>query len=197
LGRGRHADELLDHQEERPVLTRQPGKQDGFTLTELMLAVLVLSILTMVGLPSFQQMMRNYQVRAVAEAVVGGLQRARGEAVSRNSTVQFVLGANGAWTVDYVTKPVPTDPPLDQRVSTEGTPNASASGLASDFATAATTITYNNLGQVVANADASQTLARVNFSATGASETLRVTIGAGGNARVCDPGLPAGNIRAC
>jgi hypothetical protein len=37
----------------------------------------------------------------------------------------------------------------------------------------------------------------VNFSATGASETLRVTIGAGGNARVCDPGLPAGNIRAC
>lgn len=181
------------------MLRRLPGKArgSGFTITELMLAVLVLSILTMVGLPSFQQMMRNYQVRAVAESITGGLQRARGEAVSRNTTVQFVLGAGTSWTVDYVTKPVPTDPPLDQRASNEGTPNATLTGLAADLVTAATTITYNNLGQVVANADASQTLARVNLSAPGANETLRVTIGAGGNARVCDPNLPAGNVRAC
>ncbi len=169
----------------------------GFTITELMLAVLILSILTMVGLPSFQQMMRNYQLRSVAESIVGGIQRARGEAVSRNTNVQFVLATDRSWTVDYVTKPVSTDPPLDQKPSAESAATTTLTPLASDLTTTATTITFNNLGQVVANADASPALARVNFTAAGASETLRVTIGAGGNARVCDPGLPSGNVRAC
>jgi hypothetical protein len=68
------------------------------------------------------------------------------------------------------------------------------------LSTAATTITFNNLGQVIANSPPTLlTLAQATFnaSASGGNQTLRVSIGAGGNARVCDPSLPTTNIRYC
>jgi type IV fimbrial biogenesis protein FimT len=190
---------LLGHQEKIVLMTSSPmTKSAGFSLTELMIAVALLAILMSVGLPSFTKMMRNYEIRVVAESVANGLQRARAEGVSRNARVQFVLvPATPSWSVDYVTKPVATDPPLDAWTSTEGGQHASVAGVAQDLATAATTITFNQLGQVIANADASVTLRQVNLNATGGDQALRVTIGAGGNARVCDPSLPATNVRAC
>jgi len=172
-------------------------KSAGFTLIELLTALAILGILISLGLPSFIQMLRNAEIRAAAESVSNGLQRARAEAVSRNTRVKFVLGTGTAWTVDYVTKPVPTDPPIDSRESNEGSENTRVSSSLASDATAATTITFNQLGQVVANADASKTLAQVNFVATGANQGLRVTIGDGGSARVCDPNFVAPHLRAC
>jgi len=168
------------------------AKSAGFTITELMITIAILGVLVGIALPSFSQMLRNYQTRSAAESVANGLQRARAEAVSRNSSMQFVLGTGTAWTVDYVTKPVPTDPPLDSRPSTDS-PYATLSTTPAG----ATTITYNNLGQVVANADASATLSQVNFDATGGNQSLRVVILAGGTSRMCDPSLPSTNVRSC
>jgi len=171
-------------------------KSAGFTLTELMIAITVMAVLGSFAMPSFRQMMRNKEVGSAAESVANGLQRARAEAVARNSRVMFVLGSGTSWTVDYVTKPVSTDPPLDTRPSSESA-YATLVAKASDLSTAATTITFNQLGQVVTNSDASPTLSRVTFSAEGANQSLQVRIGAGGNARVCDPSLPSTNVRAC
>jgi type IV fimbrial biogenesis protein FimT len=181
------------------IRLRPKARSAGFTLTEMLIAVAILGTLVMLALPNFQQMLRNWEVRAAAESVANGLMRARAEAVSRNSNVEFVLGTGTNWTVDLATKPVPTDPPLDSRPSTEGSPNTSASGLASD-GTAATTATFNNLGQVIANKAGTsplKTLVRVDFSVTGGTQPLRVLLGAGGSARVCDPSLPSTNVRAC
>jgi type IV fimbrial biogenesis protein FimT len=180
------------------LMRRAPrARSRGMTLIELMIGVAILGALVMIALPNFREMLRNYEVRAAAESVANGLHRARTEAITKNASVHFLLGSGTAWTVDYVNKPVMTDPPLDSRASNEGSPNASLTALASDLATAANRITFNNLGQVVANADASPAIARVNVTGAEATQTLRITIGAGGNARVCDPSLPAGNVRAC
>lgn len=172
------------------------GKSAGFTLVELMVAVAVFAILISVGMPTFRQMLKNYQVRVAAESVANGLQRARAEAVARNAPVQFVLGSASSWTVDYVTKPVPTDPPIDTRSSGEGSANVAVTAVRADLSTAADTITFNNLGQVT---NAATAIARVAFdaSASGGNQVLWVVIGAGGNARVCDTGLPATNLRSC
>jgi type IV fimbrial biogenesis protein FimT len=188
---------VLGGEEEILLMKALPTtKSAGFTLTELMIAIAVFSVLGSFALPNFRQMMRNKQVGSAAESVANGLQRARAEAVARNARIKFVLGSGTSWTVDYVTKPVSTDPPIDARASNE-TANATLVAKASDLSTAATTITFNQLGQVVANADASATLSRVTFSASGATQSLQVRIGAGGNAKVCDPSLPSTNVRAC
>ena len=117
-------------QERRRVLmkTFPKAKSAGFTLIELMIAVTVLVRPGEVGFPSFQQMLRNSEIRVAAESVANGLQRARAEAVSRNAKVQFVLGAGTSWTVDYVPRRIPT-PPLDSRASTEGSANATITAL--------------------------------------------------------------------
>ena len=171
------------------------AKSAGFTLIELLIAVTVLVVLVGLGMPSFLQMLRNAEIRAAAESVANGLQRARAEAVSRNTRVQFVLGAGTSWRVDLV--PAATDP-IDSRDSSEGSANTTvSSSLAADLSTAATTITFNQLGQVVANTPASPSLAQVNFVAAGGNQGLRITIGAGGSARVCDPNFSPPHLRAC
>lgn len=172
-------------------------RASGMTLIELMIGVAILGALVMIALPNFREMLRNWEVRTAAESVANGLHRARTEAITKNASVYFLLGSGTSWTVDYVTKPVPSDPPLDSRPSNEGSPNASFTALASDLSTAANRITFNNLGQVIANADATPAIAQVNVTGLEATQPLRVTIGAGGNARVCDPSLPTGNVRAC
>jgi type IV fimbrial biogenesis protein FimT len=174
----------------------------GFTLTEVMVVVVVLGILATMAVPSFMQMLRNSEISAAAESVANGLQRARAEAVTRNARVQFVLGSGTAWTVDYVSKPVSTDPPLDSRLSSE---SRNATLTATPAGT--TTVTFNQLGTVwvnpgptcpgLKNQDCSDPITQIDFNATGGYRSLRVTIGAGGNARVCDPSLPSSNVRGC
>jgi type IV fimbrial biogenesis protein FimT len=190
---------LLDFQKGRPVLiTAFPrAKSAGFTLIELLVAVMVLIVLVGLGMPSFLQMLRNSEMRAAAEGVANGLQRARAEAVSKNAKIQFVLGSGTSWTVDYVTKPVSTDPVIDSRESNEGSPHALLVAVAADLSTAATTVTFNQLGQVVANTPASPSIAQITLTAPAGNQTLRVTVGVGGNTRVCDPGVSSPNVRAC
>lgn len=169
------------------------SKSAGFSLIELMVTIAVLGTLVAVGMPSFTKMIRNAEIRSAAESVSAGIQRARAEAVSRNARVQFVLGSGTSWYVDYVSTPDPSNR-LDSRASAESL-NATLSVLP----VAATTVTFNQLGQIVTPnpADASLPLAQVTFTATGGNQTLLVMIGAGGNARVCDPSLPASNLRSC
>ena len=171
---------------------KRPGatRSAGFTLTELMIAVAILGTLVTVALPSFRTMILNYQVRVAAESMSNGLSRARAEGVSRNATVKFVLGSGTSWTVSDSAGTT-----IDSRASSEGSANATISATPST----ATTITYNNLGQVIANADASATLTSLSVTTAGATQTLQILIGAGGTPRVCDPSLPAypTNIRGC
>lgn len=165
----------------------------GFTLIELMIGIVIVGILVSLAMPSFLEVLRNAEIRNAAESVANGLQRARAEGVARNANVEFVLGTATSWTVDYAIKPVPSDPPIDSRVSTEGSTNVTRTVTPAG----ATTITYNNLGGIAVNADASATLTQVDLAAIGGNQSLRVTIGVGGNARMCDPNLPSGNQRAC
>lgn len=169
----------------------------GFTLVELLITIVVLSILVALGMPSFVQLLRNAEIRNAGEAITNGLQKARAEAVSRNTTVQFVLGTGSNWTVSVV-NPAST---IESRTSSEGSQHVTITAVAADLVTAATTATFNNLGGVVTpNADGSAPLAQVDLTSAGANQNLRVTLGPGGGARLCvpPPYLAAGSSpRAC
>jgi len=183
---------VLGHKKWGWVLNALPvTRPSGFSLVELMIGIAVMAILLGVALPSFQTWIRNTQIRNAAESITNGLQRARAEAVAQNTNVTFALGAtDSSWTVTAA-----DGTPIDSRAAAEGSTDVTCTALAADLATAATTITYNSLGQVVANA---ASLARVTLTAVGGSQNLRVEISAGGGARMCDPSLAVGSSsRAC
>jgi type IV fimbrial biogenesis protein FimT len=56
----------------------------GFTLIELMIAVVVICILLVLGLPSFQGMMRSTRVATQTNDFIGAVNLARAEAIRNN-----------------------------------------------------------------------------------------------------------------
>jgi type IV fimbrial biogenesis protein FimT len=193
-------------------------KSLGFSLVELMMGIMIMAILVSLAMPGLRDMLRNAEVRNAAEAVADGLQRARAEAVARNTNVEFVLGTEfvpgtgfvagtaSSWVVRAVNAP---NPPIESRSGSEGSGNATVTALAADLpvtvpatfdsTTAATTVTFNNFGgTLTTNADGTPALARVDVTAPQATQRLRITIEIGGAPKMCDPGLaPGSSPRAC
>lgn len=174
---------------EHVLNTFQKFKSFGFSLIELMIGIVIMAILAAVALPSFQTMLRNSQIRNAAESIQNGLQKARAEAVARNTNTSFTLGTDSSWAVSVVT---PASG-IESRSANEGSKDVTRTVLPAG----ATAVTFNNFGAVAPNADASASLTQVDLAAAGGSQNLRVTIGIGGNAKMCDPNAPASSARAC
>ncbi len=63
----------------------------GFSLIELIVVVVIVGVLLGLGIPGFQQWIVDGKIRNQAQAVMSGLQTARGEALKRNALVRFQL----------------------------------------------------------------------------------------------------------
>ena len=191
----------------------------GVTLIELAVGLVVLAIILMAGVPSFGQWLQNSQIRTAAESIQSGLQKARTEAVQRNTGIQFELtsvaggGTAADWKISCV-DPIDDldgdgvadcpgegmDPEVIQsRSATEGTLNA--------FVTSAqNTFVFNGVGRLIPVPLAA---IEINISnpvggecATGDDKAkpmrcLRVIVSTGGQVRLCDPLRAAPDPQAC
>ncbi|WP_137887313.1 GspH/FimT family pseudopilin [Pseudomonas sp. 2FE] len=72
------------------------GDQRGFTLVELMVAVVVMAILLGIAIPSFTDVTLSSKLRSQANDLVAGATLARSEAIKRNQPVTFCASADGA-----------------------------------------------------------------------------------------------------
>lgn len=186
----------------------------GLTLIELLITLVLLAVLLRLAAPSFVTWTRNAQVRTVSETLQNGLRTAQAEAVRRNRQVVFSLTnaepslssaavANGRnWAVHVV--------PIggESLIFVQG---GSLADVAGNVTIAGPkSICFNSIGRRVVNAtpgvtDAECTIASetaviaYDVAATGADRTLRVTVGLGGQLRMCDPNrsLAAGHPEAC
>ncbi len=153
-----------------------------------MVTGVVLAVLLAIGLPSFNQFIVKNQIKASAEAVQNGVQLARGEAVRLNAKVRFTLGAgtSSSWSVN-----VDSGGALVQQSRASG--EGGSEGVTTTRTPAnATQITFNGLGRVVPNTDASATLTAVDVAVSGGppNSTLRIQISSpGGQVRICDPSV--------
>lgn len=167
-------------------------RQSGVTLIELMIGIALLALLLFVGVESYRIWIQNTQVRTAAEAILNGLQLARGEAVRRNDNVHIVLSGGTGWTVSVAS----TGEAIQSRTDGEGGQNAKLTVTPAG----ATTVTFNGLGRVVTNLDGSPSISQVEVSsltlADAETRKLQVRVGVG-DIRMCDPQLSAPDPRAC
>lgn len=180
-------------------------KPRGFGLIEFMITIVIIALLLVLGAPSFVEWLQNSQIRTHAEATLAGLQHARLEAVRRNRAVQFLLtstspepaninaltaNTNGPhWVVrlfqaggNYI-----VDDFIESRASTEGSANVTVTANSPS-------IVFNGLGRLVGGGAVTIDIGSTSAAAT---RPLRITVSAGGQIRMCDPALPAGNVQAC
>jgi type IV fimbrial biogenesis protein FimT len=68
----------------------------GFTVIELMIAVLVLGVLLAMAAPNFNDATLSARLNGFAGSLVGSAQVARSEAIKRNSNITLCASANGS-----------------------------------------------------------------------------------------------------
>ena len=152
----------------------------GFTLIELMISLVILAILLSLGMPAFTGILESSRTKAAASGFAMGLQRARAEAISRNTLVTFTPSGAG-WTT---TAPNRDSPPLIETVDVKAGGESSGGFVT---VTPSTAVVFNGLGRFPPLA------AAVDFDFSGPSgcggeiRCLRVRVSAGGQVRVCDP----------
>ena len=173
-------------------------KEKGFTLIELMITIAILGLTIALAMPSYSVWIQNTRIRSAAESFVNGLQFARNEAVRRNSSVEFVVGVDSAWTVQCtaITPGCPDTAAIQSRSVGEG---SSTSVTVTD--SNGGTIRFNSFGRMIfpvpgVGATVSFDIDNTLLSASD-SRDLRITIDAGGSIRMCDPNVVAPDTRHC
>lgn len=184
--------------------------QRGMTLIETAAMLAVAAVLYSQAAPLFTVWIGNTQTRTAAESALNGLQLARAEAIRRNRLVNLSFSTLPAvsWSVGCV-NPIDSnsdgiDDPGDciaviqARVPLEAVNDPPQLAM---VPADATTVTFDSLGRVVANVDGSSIPTQFDISnprvAAADRRTLRLTIGAAGDIRMCDPALTSNDPRAC
>lgn len=207
-------------------LTRLPARRrpsaGGFTLIELSVTLVVFALLLALIAPSASAWMANMQIRAAAESIHTGLQKARMEAVRRNQPVRFSLvsttdpavmddscalsAGSASWTVS-LNDPAgkcgsalsDTSDPMLIETYAAGVyaRRVAVSATRADGTTAAHSITFDGFGRILG----ANPLAQVTVDNTVSGNDyrpLRIVITDGGGARLCDPRVTAAtDPRAC
>lgn len=163
----------------------------GFSLIELLVALAVFGILILAAMPSYSSWLQSTKVRNTAESMLSGLQLARSEALRRNTSVEFAIGANSDWTVAVATPP--------ETIQTRPSGQGSHGTAVTVTPAAATRVTFNSLGRIVPNANGSAPFTQLDFDVPDSdARVLRLVLGTGGRARMCDPAVgDAADPRYC
>jgi type IV fimbrial biogenesis protein FimT len=203
------------------VLTRR--LQQGVTMIEMMVALVIGALILMLALPSFSIFLQNQQIRNGAESILDGLNFARTEAVRLNTPIRFqfvsdltascALSANSmAWVASLSDPTGACDQPVGgttapqimrTRSATEGTGNVVVTS-----AGGATTAVFSGLGRLqsagITQIDLTNRSGTCQYAdpVNGTMRCLRILVSSGGQARLCDPQVatpvpPVIDPRAC
>lgn len=187
--------------------------QNGFSLIELSIAITIIAILIMLGMPSFSEYMANARLGATAQSFYSGLNVARSEAIRRNGAVEFAMtntplgaGIENSLAPDvtgknWVIRTQPSalalyaSPPIDSKTALEG---GGATPRVTINATSAI-IVFDGLGNATPGVG---TISIDNPTAglcapAGPVRCWDVRIAAGGQVHLCDRAAVAGDSRAC
>jgi type IV fimbrial biogenesis protein FimT len=178
------------------------ARLSGFTLIEMMVTITLMSVLTMLAMPSFTTWIANNKVRTVSDSLQNGLRFAQSEALRRSRPIVFSLtnstapqtsltaAANGSnWSINVSKSNLDAN---NVFVQAGVLPDVAASVQIAGPAA----VCFNSMGRLVANTDTgvsgascdtASTVFTYDITLTGADRPLRVLVGLGGQVRMCDP----------
>lgn len=180
-------------------------------MTEMLIVLTVLTIVLALGAPATARWLRQSEIRSSAESLRSALQKARTEAIARNTRISIRIGdqrGGTGWTMGYVRQSQACPAVLHrQRASADsnirwGAASSDGAGdLSAPLAAGAALpgdVEFHPLGnapRIVSGED----LARIDVQHAGDAEagSLVVRIDSAGNVRICDPSLPATAVRGC
>ncbi len=81
---------------------RQHPGRGGFTLIEMLTALLILGTLTAIVLPKFSQYRRAWALESGGQQIVSDLQRARIQAIKRNQTVFLTKSDSTGYSIRFL-----------------------------------------------------------------------------------------------
>jgi len=133
------------------------ARETGFTLMELIVTIVVVSILVAIGVPSFIAIMQNNRAAAMTNEFVSSLNLARSEAIKQGVPVTVCASANanqtacggaGTWTNGWI---VFTDPDSDGTLASvnDRIKVREALPTGATFATTQSRVTYAPTGFVI------------------------------------------------
>jgi type IV fimbrial biogenesis protein FimT len=131
------------------------ARSRGFTLTELMIVVAVMTTLVAAALPAYNEFVRNQRVKTASFDVFSSLVYARSEAVTRNASVTVAPVTAGSWAGGWTVK------------DAGGVVLRSQEALASIAITGPTSVVFNGSGRLGAAAG------NFELTATGSGITSR------------------------
>jgi type IV fimbrial biogenesis protein FimT len=208
------------------MLKRMLKFSRGFSLTELMIAITIMSLLVALAGPSFSRWISNAKIRTAAEAILSGLQLARTEALNRNAVMRFQLvssldgdcGLSDTGPHWIVSRDDPEGlcgaTPVTSDMTADGEPasaprivqkydGAQAGGEEAKIIDAAgqAVFTFNGMGRLTSPAASIQVYGAKGengcISNNGKDRCMRIDVSQGGGIKLCDPSLPSTNVQAC
>ncbi len=198
---GQHQHKLLDSRQIGKMLLMPSSQQRGVTLIEVMVAITILVIITLLALPSFTRWIAGTKIRTQAESIQNGLRMAQREAVSRNTTVTFRFTATSPPACNSTASTSGTNwiicsgsTQLDRSIGQAG---SDSTLVTSNFAS----VVFDGLGRTNQNGNKTINITSTQGDCqTGQSEgirCLRIMLSPGGRVHLCDPMLSEGQIGAC
>lgn len=190
--------------------------QRGLNLIELVVVIAILGFALVAIIPSISDWTQSLAVRNAAEALKGGVEKARQESLRRNADMTFWLVSDSGKTLSnacvrstsgpsWVVSKLDPDGKCaaapsnvdDPRISEKWSANQGAAGITVEVVdgdgNAVNSITFNSLGRPEISRYVRLTIGHVS----GAPRVLELRIDQGGSIRLCDPQVPSTDTRAC
>lgn len=185
----------------------------GFSLIEVMIALVILAVFVGFAAPSFRVWQQNQQTKTAAEMLQSSLRQAQSDAVRLNRNVEVVFTgvaltatnahtvtpvANGDnWVVRRVGAAASADV-FDKYNKSDNAPNVAIAGGVNRVA-------FNGLGRLLVDGTGGPPTPLVppanpvvfKFTNSGGTKSVCVYSVAGGSVRMCDPSAAASDPRSC
>ncbi|MHB1948171.1 MAG: GspH/FimT family protein [Gammaproteobacteria bacterium] len=166
---------------------RTLSKALGITLTEMLIAILIIVIITLISIPSITNLLNNHRLDATAETLYYNLQYARTEALKRNALVYVSFTTGDNWCYG-----------LNAGASCDCTTAGSCGlGAVAPTSSGQITLTQSGYGSGYISFEGSHGAANNNGSLTmtltGGSSLITLTIGKLGDIQMCSTDISGYN----